>query len=726
MIDPLEHLARDDKWQLGAGDGTLFAPTFPRWLDAPGFWDGTEVLQRSVDALFTVTVLDSEGRELEAQVAARRWTPAELTLRYRLGPGITATEVRTVHPGGIFVSEWRFAAFRPERIHLVAWTAQPGHRVERDSAVWHDALQFVLSAGDDSVTPLRVRAELACVGGAESWGASRSEGTVTAPEWRLTPFVELARGGVLASAIRADGTARLGGTFFAAVERSVNVEYAGASVTFAMRVVPDDAALRPPDVPATPSARQRTFSSASRKRWADYFAGLPAFRCSDPYLERMYWYRWFTLRLNAIAPSPAISSHPSMREGPGMLHCPRAVAAAGQVRELRWMGDPMLARGVLLTFFVSQRQDGGIPARIAPAEPAAAPPVHADWGEAIAALDSAWPDDEFIRELHPRLVRFAEWLVATRDAEGSGMFDLAGDDASLDIRSPLAGTVRIKGIDATVWAYSLFRLLEHIAPRGGGAAHADSRWKGLAERTRRAVRKQMWNEKTGMFSDVDAESLAMTNVKTAHCFLPYRTDLATEKQVGAFERHLLSPKEFFTAFPVTTLCADDPRFSAEGEWRSRRAGEPWNGRSRPAMNGEVVDALAHVARTRAPALREHAATLLRRFVHMMFHDGELPRVNSHEHYNPFTGHASVHRGLDDVQHSWINDLIIRHVMGINPTGRAIVVDPLPFGLEHAEITAVKVGGRLIDVVIDGTRVLVTFDGEKSEGTLGTAMSFPLG
>ncbi|MFI5245983.1 MAG: hypothetical protein ACHQQR_12200, partial [Gemmatimonadales bacterium] len=160
MTDPVEQLARDDKWQLGAGDGTLFAPEFPRWLDAAGFWDGATVMRRAVAPLFTVTVLDDEGREIAARLTARRWTPAELTSQYRLGLGITATEVRTVHPGGIFVSEWRFAAYRPARIHLVAWTAQRGSRVERGSAIWNGALQFVLAAkrseADDA--PMRVRA----------------------------------------------------------------------------------------------------------------------------------------------------------------------------------------------------------------------------------------------------------------------------------------------------------------------------------------------------------------------------------------------------------------------------------------------------------------------------------------------------------------------------------------------------------------------------------------
>ena len=34
--DPIELLARDDRWQLSAGEGLLFAPSHPLWLDAPG------------------------------------------------------------------------------------------------------------------------------------------------------------------------------------------------------------------------------------------------------------------------------------------------------------------------------------------------------------------------------------------------------------------------------------------------------------------------------------------------------------------------------------------------------------------------------------------------------------------------------------------------------------------------------------------------------------------
>jgi len=685
LIDPVEQLARDDKWQLGAGDGTLYAPAFPRWLDAPGFWDAATIRRRAIEPLFTVTALDDEGREISARVTARRWTPAELTFQYRLGQGITATEVRTVHPGGIFVSEWRFAAYRPGRIHLVAWTAQRGSRVEKGSAQWNGAMQFVLAAktGEDDRSPLRVRAELACVGGAASWSAMRSHGKVPEPAWALTPFVEQWRGGALPKAVTSDAGAPDGGTFFAAVHRTLEVEYAGASATFAMRLAADEeSASEPQSTPAKGTSRQGTFSGTSRKRWADYFGALPAFRCSDPYLEMLYAYRWYLLRVNAQSPGDSVAN------------------AVGKVRELRWSGDASAARDVLREFLKK--------------------PSGADWGAALCALDDVWNDAAFVKSIHKKVVAAAEWLVTERDREDSGLFDIARDDPSLDVRTPGGAGARIKGIDATVYAYRLFRWLEQAAVRAGQDA---SRWTALAERTRDAVRGKMWNASTALFTEIDAKTGEQTNIRHARCFLPYGTDIAEAAHAAGLEAHLLNPAEFFTAFPVPSLAIDDPRFSAEGEWQSRRAGEPWNGRTHPELTAEVADALGHAARTIAPQLRDPAATFLRRFVRTLFHDGDLHRVNSHEHYNPLTGHASVYRGADDVQNAWLIDLIIRHVIGLSANANGITIDPLPFALEHAELTGLRVRGRIVDVLIEGSVVTATVDGEKTTSALGLPMVF---
>jgi mannosylglycerate hydrolase MGH1-like protein len=347
-------------------------------------------------------------------------------------------------------------------------------------------------------------------------------------------------------------------------------------------------------------------------------------------------------------------------------------------------------------------------------------PAAADWGSALGALEQLWPDAAFTKQITKKVAVAADWLIAERDREESGLFDIARDDRSLDARTTGTGAGRIKGIENSVYAYRLFRWLEHCATRTGGDS---SNWKTHADRTRDAIHEKMWSPSTAMFGDVDAKTFAHTGVKHARCFLPYGTDIADASHIAGLEKHLLNAAEFFTAFPVPSISVDDPRFSAEGEWKSRRAGEPWNGRVYPEVNAEVVDAFAHAARVHAPKLRGHAAALLRRFIRMMFHNGELREVNSYEHYNPLTGHASVFRGADDVQHAWVNDLIIRHVIGIDVSDAGITVDPLPFELEFAEICGLKIRGKSIDVHIEGTAVAVTIDGEMTLGTLGIAMVF---
>ena len=151
--------------------------------------------------------------------------------------------------------------------------------------------------------------------------------------------------------------------------------------------------------------------------------------------------------------------------------------------------------------------------------------------------------------------------------------------------------------------------------------------------------------------------------------------------------------------------------------RSKNSPTRWNGRVWPAVNSCVMDALGAAA-AHAPALREDAALLLHRFVRMMFHSGDLGKPNGFEHYNPLTGQASVYRGLDDVQRSWVADHIVSYVMGIRPHAAGITVDPFPFGLDRAEITGVRARGRTIDVRVEGEHVRISVDGVAHSAVLG--------
>ncbi len=733
--DPLALLARPDKWQLGAGEGTIFAPPFPVWLDAPGFWDEATIHQYAFAPLYSVAFLDVDGREIALQTIARSWTPAALTVTY-VAEGLQATETRTVQPGGVFVSEWRIRCAVPRTLHLIAFTAQDTRDVELGSLAWDGSLTFVRTLRDRRDVPFRVVAALTCLGGATSWASSLSERSAVQPRWRFTPFVEQWTRDGLPRQVRHDGLTP-DGLLYAAVHRALAITTGEGTAAFAMRLGGADDGMRatPPRAAATPGSSfyaPPTLGAASRRRWREMLGHAPGFRCSDPYLENYWWYRWYGLWLTAVAPGQGHHKWPSMCEGVGFFHQPISYSAQCHARELRWLDDPERARGVLRTFFHHQKPDGSLHGRIYANHLDGTDFYHANWGSALLALDATWPDDAFVAELLPMLSRYANWLVRTRDHDASGMFDVIDQyetgqeymsryqavDANADAYA-WENRLRLKGIDVTVYAYELFRALEHLCGRLGDDA-ACTRWRSFADRTRTAVRTHMWDPDGGMFSDVNPATGERTNVRAAVCFYPYFTDLVDDEHVDGMIASLLDPQQFWTPFPAPSSSLQDPLFSATAEWKGKRHVCPWNGRVWPMTNSHLVEALA-LQSERRPELRAYTAHFVHRFIRMMCFDADPRRPNSFEHYNPFTAAPSVYRGIDDYQHSWVNDLIVQYVMGVRPHDGGIRIDPFPFGIEVAEMTNIRVRGRRIDVRIVGDRYTVTCDGETDSERLGTAL-----
>lgn len=747
---PLDLLARQDKWQLGVGDAVAFAPTFPSWLDAPGFWDNGSIFHYPFGPLFTVAVLGTDGHELPVRLASRRWTPAELTCEYRLPGGITATEIRTVQPGGVFASEWRVHAPRATVLHLIAWTAQPAGDVDLGSVAWNGAISFVRTVRDETGATFRAAAELTCIGEATSWAAALSDDTPRRPDWQLTPFVDpwTSTGHLTSSASLGEPGAS--SVLYAAVHRVLDLSSADLTQTFAIRIGAADPALRPSAAsdagaltrPITPSRRVTlapgtpSLASASRRRWHDLFDGVPHFECSDPYLQTYYWYRWYGLWLNAVPGGAGYFQHPTVCEGVGDARRPAALAVPSLVRELRWT-NPALARSLIRSFFAHQREDGRLPRHLYVDRVDERDADDADWGGAFDALDSVAPDAKFAAEMYFRLARYGDWLIRTRDPESSGLYGAAaparaeggrGRDATLG-RAPAATPSRdrsrataaeppIKSVVVTVYAYALLRVLERLAAESGQRAES-ARWGGAADRTRRAVRDRMWSVELSTFADVDPGTGKCTGGRTDDGFLPFTTDLATDDHRQGLERTLLDPTRFWTPFPVPSLAADDPRFDPSGVSDGVRRAAPTNGRVWPASVSVVLDVLAGGGRERIPRFREAAAHLISRSVRMRFLDGDPSLPNAYEHYSPLTGAPSLFRGRDDHMPGWVNDGIIRYVAGVRPRTGGVTVDPLPLGLDRLQVTGVAIQGHEVGVSIDGERYAVTVDGAAQRGALGT-------
>ena len=741
MTAPLDALARSDKWYLSAGEGLVWAPPFPAWLDAPGFWDEANLFEYVLSPLFTVAFVDDAGREIPLRALQRRWTPAALEAPYAPVAGLELAEARMVLPGFVLGSEWQITnvGAAPVKLHAIAWATAPGDEVEPGEVEFSESeLSWSRVLKDRKDHTLPVRLQLAMARGTDTWGVIRSERTADHPRFALTPFWDRwdPLGGGLKSAAELDGISN-SGLVYLAVHRVIEIAPGDtARLAIALRAVPDlvESAAR---VEQPAPRRASSFMAASRASWEGFFDSVPSFRCSDPYFERAWSYRWYGLRLNAISPGWGNYVAPTVAEGIAYFHQPISYSAQCHLRELRWAKDPEWARGVLRTFVAHQKPDGSFHGRIYANHLEGTDFYHADWGGALLALDAVHPSDAFLREVLPALEGYASWLATSRDADGSGLIDITDQfetgqeymsryqavDPDAD-RSVWENRIRLKGVDVSVYAYRLFRALATLAPRGG--IEGDP-WQARAEQCGAAIVKKMWDAKGGMFSDVNPVTGRRTGVRAAVCFYPYFTDLVGAPHLQGFVQNLFDPRQFWKPFPIASSSGKDALYDADAAWKGKRMNCPWNGRVWPMANSHVAEAIARVALEHLPALRAHLVEFLTKYVRMMFWDGDASRPNSFEHYHPVSGRPSAYRGIDDYQHSWVNDLIVEYVVGLRPGGEGrCVVDPMPFGLDGFEVKGLPMQGASIDVAREGERLLVHVNGrEAARGRVGEAIELHL-
>lgn len=703
-------LVRDDKISLGGGGRVLWAPEFPLHADVPGFWDHACYLEHSVRSLLTLALVDREGRAVPLRLASRRWLPGRVHQLYEAGDGFEIEEVKTFL-SDVLISQLRWRSGLPEGLRVVVWTVVAVDELG-ESPAWHrgcwewSIIRPGLFGGPATGIALALGADQA----ASSWAAHPVESTCDLPRWELTPFYETLRPEGLA-----EGEPRLTGPWESAEHLSLYLgqEYAREALleadrlTVGMAMAPDRASAGVRLRRALDDDPVDRASSA----WADYWTSVPSFSCSDPYLERAYWYRWFGLRLNSVGPSPDHGlAYPCVFEGinPGWFRHAIAYSAQAHMRDLRWAHDPAAARGSLLNFLDHQLPDGSLPGYVSTSPGFARPSFyHGSWGTGVLRVHGVHPDIGFLRRVYEPLERYARYFQDQRDPEGSHLYDVlnhweTGQEYSsrylpADPDADRGNRLRLKGVDATSYMFELYDALAWMAGVLGRRREQQA-WEMHARATAQAVREHLWDPQLRFFTDLVPKTGQRTGVLAAVGLYPFMSELATTDHVPAIYDHLLDPRQFWTEHPVPSLALTEPGASPMGEWKGVRADCPWNGRSWLMTTSHVSEALARAARTLDSGLRPWAVELTRRCVRMTFLACRLDRPTSYEYYNPQTGQAPHFRGTDDYMHSWMVDLLVGQVAGLQPTlDGDLLVDPLPFGLDRFAFEDGRVKGRRVDV-----------------------------
>ncbi|HEX2913461.1 MAG TPA: trehalase family glycosidase [Chloroflexia bacterium] len=765
----LGYLSRRDKWFLGGGRMLIWAPEFPLWLDQPGFWDHACYLDYKVGPLFTISIIDGRGQEVRPQLMERYWQPDHSSQLYRdRSHDLTISERRALLPADVLCSNFELthSLKQDQTFDIIVWSAQERFEMqgiyelekfrarERDGTlVWQRRVRESGSVYDpaqpDKNVMLRFAVALGSNRTATSYSVRTSDRQPNYPRWKYSPFYEkLAEFGNLGNESPASLDPGFNGLTYFGLHYKVTVPAGSRTqfTVFASVGLSEEEALvslqaaRRGDFQARAGMRQPTadleekavpeigphVEQATRERrptdpakrhWQDYFEGIPDFTCSDPYLQKYYWYRWYGLRLNTVRTRDERLRlpYPCVFEGINLGWFRQHIAYSAQCHmlETRWMHDPAIARGSLLNFIENQLEDGSFPGvikNILDGDRTLRVGVafyHSNWGMALRELHRVHPDRAFLERVYGPLTRYVGYFHKVRDADRTGLYDVIQQDETgmefmnrymqVDDKADLGGFFRLKGVDATVYIYQLQETLAWVAEEIG---HPDARgWRLMAERTRNSIMEKMWDPQEEFFFDVNPATMQRTTAKAVTGFYPFLSEsLAGKEHLGVFQRHLFNENEFWTPYPVPTTSRDDATFSPDGEWKGKRLVCPWNGRTWLMTNSHVAELLSRASLNLAPELQPQAVEFINRYIRMLFLDNDLERPSSYEYYNPITGQAPYFRGTEDYMHSWIVDLIIKYVAGVQPGDNGkLRIRPLPFNLDYFVLDKVQIAGKKVKV-----------------------------
>lgn len=349
--------------------------------------------------------------------------------------------------------------------------------------------------------------------------------------------------------------------------------------------------------------------------------------------------------------------------------------AGHQIREARWLRDPMYVRDIILTWCENEKADGVFPSHIQPYEIGRG--QYTDWITA-AAWDAycTAPDRVWLEKAADALKHNVDGWLNVYDKDGDGLllvdshwwtgmewqpsffywkdFDKDRQDQHLervDLTAYVCGSAR-----------SLSRILGALGD-GAGAA----RYEALAEKIRAAVMSTMWDDAAAFFYSVEPETHAKAMVKEVIGVYPFYFSMLSDAKYAIAWKSIVNPDEFWTPWPVASCTKQCPAYSQDITFHGKDVGGcMWNGPTWPHANSLVLSAMAATLREfREGVVRlEHLGNLLESYTMAQFRDQDLTFPWTGEYYNGETGQWRTDQR--DYNHSTYLDILIADIAGIRP------------------------------------------------------------
>jgi len=455
--------------------------------------------------------------------------------------------------------------------------------------------------------------------------------------------------------------------------------------------------------------------------YQSFFDQVPHFTSSSPVLDRLYAYRWYLMRHTLARPGLAPLDGSLFYEGRShkMTKTPWApvgwefsklipLSTPMHLVEARWHHDPHLIDGLFDVLARTQREDGQFDARTLTKA------IHPyanfmGWGTYQYVLARGFDDN----------TRAALPLLKAQVRGEATFLATGGDNLPIQQRHQLTGKeyqpsywyfhdypddpfdqstyTPLKRVDRAVYQYLNARGTAALCRLAGDPEAAE--FDALADAIAEDVLGKQWDEGTAFFYDLHHQTDEKAMVRNIVGFYPWWAGITGPEHLPGMLA-ALGPQEFDTPNPFPSVSPQCEVFQPGGSWKGQffkgRNGCMWDGPTWPYTNSVVLDAIGKVSRSNGHAQDALFSHFFWKYalLHFQQRDGVTPYLV--EHYDSMTGEPISDEV--DYNHSYLIDLIIRHVAGLDiDAGGTIGADPLDIGLEHFTLSNVKLGGRDVTV-----------------------------
>lgn len=164
----------------------------------------------------------------------------------------------------------------------------------------------------------------------------------------------------------------------------------------------------------------------------------------------------------------------------------------------------------------------------------------------------------------PVLDKYFQWCKQNRTSS-SGMYWWSNLGSGMD-NSPRPESSISGWVDYTAQQAMAAHYINKIASHIGDSETAD-KYQTESDSLKSFVNSLCWNEADGYYWDVGSSG-SQIKTKTAACFWPMVTGIASHEQAGKLVQHLKNENEFYRPHLFPTLSADHPNYNPAGEyWR---------------------------------------------------------------------------------------------------------------------------------------------------------------